>query len=771
MADNELPRTDEPALKADSWFTPGRFALLLAGMIFIHFADVILGLKTFFYRDYGFFTYPIAFYHKDCFWRGEIPLWDPFNQCGVPLLAQWNTSFLYPPSLFYLIFPLPWSLGVFNLAHLFFAGMGMYFLAKRWTGTNLGACLAGAVFAINGLSLNMIMWVSNLAAYAWMPWVVLAVEHAWRRGGRRRVVIAALAGGMQMLSGAPEPILFTWLILGVLWLIDFASGEFPRGRMTGVCVVIVVLVAGLSSAQLLPFLELIRQSNRESGSVSEFWPMPVWGWANFFVPLFHNVPSLLGVFKQYGQVWTSSYYLGVGTMALAFPAAVEAFRRRQWRMTFMVLVALGGVALAMGGEVAVLKVVKLVFPQVTFMRFPIKFVVLTTFAVPLLAASTFSRLAGADAAFAGVGMRQIFNSAGVVFVFILLALAYSRFIPIDDERWPVTLQSGLSRAGFLGLMMAVFWMMAATEIYRRKVLAGVMIILLFCLDTLSQGTNQNPTVPMSVYDAPSELAKSLDVRPGESRAMVHPHLGYVLSFASTANYLQYYPSVRKALVSNCNLLDKIPTTTGFVSLDTKYTSRFLYILNIMSDDFPIPLAKFVGVSKISSRDTTFTWTNFPDGMPLVTAGQSVVCTNDDETFRIIASPEFAPRATVYLPTNAIGAIHATNDPSARVTMRKFADHSVEFETTAAVDTMAVVAQSFYPCWHAYVDGVTAPLWRANGAFQAVEVPAGRHSVTIKYEDRAFGTGVGFSIVSILLCLGGLRKEAGDSAPDHAKNMS
>src|ERR1700739_1088084 len=112
--------------KADGWFTPGRFALILAALIAATFSGILLGQETFFYRDFGLFGYPLAYYQRERFWHGELPLWDPLNFCGVPFLAQWNTLTLYPPALFYLIFPLSWSLGVFNLAHLFWAGLGMY---------------------------------------------------------------------------------------------------------------------------------------------------------------------------------------------------------------------------------------------------------------------------------------------------------------------------------------------------------------------------------------------------------------------------------------------------------------------------------------------------------------------------------------------------------------------------------------------------------------------------------------------------------------------
>ena len=88
-------------------------------MVFIPFRGVLLGAQTFAVRDFGLFSYPVAAYFRDSFWRGEWPLWNPLSCCGAPFLAQWNTLTLYPPSLIYLLLPLTWSLPFFCLAHLF----------------------------------------------------------------------------------------------------------------------------------------------------------------------------------------------------------------------------------------------------------------------------------------------------------------------------------------------------------------------------------------------------------------------------------------------------------------------------------------------------------------------------------------------------------------------------------------------------------------------------------------------------------------------------
>ena len=253
----------------EQWFTPARFGLLTACLIAACFPGVIAGRDTFFFRDFAIFSYPLAAYHKECFWQGTIPLWNPYNDCGLPFLAQWNTMVLYPLSLIYLLFPLSWSLPMFCLFHWWFGGFGMYRLARSWTGNNSAATLAGLAFLFNGVLLSCLKWPNNVAALGWMPWVVLAAERAFA-GNARELGIAALVGAVQMLAGAPEIILLTWGFVGALWITSF-RGEWrkPLFRFP----LLVVLVAGLSAAQLLPFFDLLQHSQRDGAFRGSQWPM------------------------------------------------------------------------------------------------------------------------------------------------------------------------------------------------------------------------------------------------------------------------------------------------------------------------------------------------------------------------------------------------------------------------------------------------------------------------------------------------------------------
>ncbi len=232
---------------ADRDFSTWRFALILLALVLVSFPSVFFGGQTFFYRDFCILTYPYAQFHQDSFWNGELPFWNPFNNCGVPCLAQYSLS-LYPFSLFYLLLPLSWSLPVFCLAHLYLAGFGAYRLVTHWTGNRWAAAVAGVGMTFNGLCLSDLMWPTYCACWGWMPWVVLFTERAWQEG-RSAIVKAAVVGALQMLAFVPELILLTWTLLLAMNLGQVMEGRSPRWLIMSRFVAVVLLITGHPAAR------------------------------------------------------------------------------------------------------------------------------------------------------------------------------------------------------------------------------------------------------------------------------------------------------------------------------------------------------------------------------------------------------------------------------------------------------------------------------------------------------------------------------------------
>jgi Bacterial membrane protein YfhO len=746
--------SDPSQNRAFNWFTPLRFGILLTLLIFAAFPQVLLGLQSFLIRDFGFFAYPLAHFQRDCFWHGELPFWDPYNYCGVPFLAQWNTMPLYPPALIYLLLPLTWSLSFFCLLHLWLAGFGMYRLARRWTGNNFAAAFAGVAFAFNGLTLNLLMWPSHIATLSWMPWVVLTVEAAWREGGRK-VILAAFVGALQMLAGGPETIFLTWIFLLALWFQQFAKGESPRARMFWSFLVIVTLVILLTAAQLLPFLDLAAHSQRETGFADARWSMPAWGWMNFLVPMVFGNTWDMGVFFQYGQNWTSSYYLGIGSLWLALLAA-WTLRERRVRL----LGACAAVALifAFGDHTPIYPALRRIIPQLSLITYPVKYLTLVAFFAPLLAAFALARLLSLQN-----GERRKFSRQAVILGCILLTLLVGilfwawRF-PFSTDDVHATLLNGFTRAGFLMMTGALLMFLARPLKSGLCRIAPLILILIAWLDVFTHEPSQNPSAPPTIYStglAREKLAMNPQPKLGKSRAMLTPMAEWQFVHSAIASPQNNFLIGRLCYGANCNLLDDVPKVDGFLSLTPRENDDVLSLFYTRTNASFSGLENFMGVSQISAPDQIYHWQSRSNFLPLVTAGQKPVFLDGAGTMRALTQPDFDGGKIVFLPQEDESTVTFSNQSDAKILNSSFGNQTVCVGVEAPEPSLVVVAQSYYHNWHAYVDGLATPLLRANHAFQAVQVPVGRHQIRLVYEDRAFEIGLTISIFAWLGCLIGL----------------
>lgn len=727
------------AAKGD-WFSPRRFALLIAGFLFAMFPQVFLGEQTFFFRDYGMFGYPLAHYHRECFWRGELPLWNPLNDCGTPFLAQWNTITLYPGSLIYLLLPMPWSLSFYCLAHLFWAALGMYWLARHWTGNPTAAALAGAAFAFNGLALNCLMWPNNVACYAWMPWVFYFALRAWREGGRR-VVLAALVGALQMLAGTPEILLMTWLMIGAVWVVEWFEPSTVRKshflRFAG----LIALISGLVAVQVLPFAEFLRHAQRSAGYSDDSWAMPPWGWANLLVPHFYTWRWSFDVLFQVEQGWTSSYYPGVGILLLG----ALAWRARSRTVLVLSVMAILALILSLGTDGHLYAWIKRVLPQIGIVRFPVKFVVFALFLLPLLGAIAWTRITAANP---GAWRRDRKWLLGLALVFVTLMAGIAAFAAVFPYGNSQVNMSALSRAGIVAV--AVMSIMAWRKFELARPQLGLLLMALLWLDVLTHVPNQNPTVEPWVFE-PGLTRQDASLKAGQARLMSRHDTEYRIQPSFRHNPNLDLLSKRSGAYFSCNLLDGTPKLTGMFSLHT----REMYDLQAMIYDQPgvLPdgLADFMGVAFKPRPGAMMDFVPRQGALPLATAGQTPVFLEPPQTLAAITASNFNPRAIVFLPPSARWESSVTNATRASVQIESFAAERIVLKVEAEAPTWVVLAQNYYPAWKARVGDRAAPIRRANYTFQAVEVPAGKHTVTLVYQDQVFRFGLGLSLFTFAVC--------------------
>jgi hypothetical protein len=726
-----------------------QFALFLGCLVLCSFWDVLFWGKALFYRDFQLFAYPWAHFFRECFWRGEMPLWNPYNNCGLPFLAQWNTMTLYPLSLFYLVFPLSWSLSAFCILHLYLGGLGMFLLARRWTGNAWGGALAGIAFAFSGLMLNSLTWSNNVAALGWMPWVVL---WAVNLKDRRTLAQAAFIGAMQMLTGAPEIIFMTWLLVACFWGLDFISTQ-NRVRAKNAAL-LVILVAGLCAMQLLPFLQLLANSHRDPKfAEASNWPMPLWGLANFFTPLFFTMKWSQNVFFQYNQYWTCSYFIPLGGLMFAGFALWKTRDKRVWLLG---LVAGLSIWAAMGDPAGLYLLVKGLFPGLGFMRYPIKLMVMATFALPLLAAFGLKQFWNAqDSLTPGSKRAFVLLAAGALGIIAFLTWycgAHPRYNGEYDTSHYAR-QNGLARAILLTLFVLGAVFISPKFPIRLRVLIRFSLLLLAWYDGISHSPNIVPRTERWVFD-------SIDVQTrgtvfplrGDGRVMVSPEAEQTMFNLVVADGAKELTAKRMALYCNLNLLDAVPKVNGVFSLQLRAMEPLLQSFS-QPNGLTEPMLDFFGVTHLTTRGSTMSWNARPTAMRMVSSGQRPAFATDLDCLKLLQAAEFRPAKVACFSEELRGAMEASPYGAAEIGNFKQTGSKIEFESTSPEPALAVIAQAFYPCWKATMDGKPTPILKANLAFQAIELPPGHHVVTLSYVDYPFLCGVAISFVTLLICLG------------------
>lgn len=78
-----------------------------------------------------------------------------------------------------------------------------------------------------------------------------------------------------------------------------------------------------------------------------------------------------------------------------------------------------------------------------------------------------------------------------------------------------------------------------------------------------------------------------------------------------------------------------------------------------------------------------------------------------------------------------------------------ADRTVIATFTQAAG-LVVLSEVYYPAWHAYVDNRSVHLYVADGALRAVPVPAGAHTLELRFESSTLTVGIAVSLGTIVI---------------------
>jgi hypothetical protein len=114
------------------------------------------------------------------------------------------------------------------------------------------------------------------------------------------------------------------------------------------------------------------------------------------------------------------------------------------------------------------------------------------------------------------------------------------------------------------------------------------------------------------------------------------------------------------------------------------------------------------------------------------------------------APAFNPRRVAIVEDMSAFLQGTPSEPTGSVRLLSRRPSHLELATNSPGDRFLVIFDAFEKGWRGYVDGKETEVFRANGAFRGVRVPAGDHHVTEIYKPPGLREGVAFSLAG---CLG------------------
>jgi hypothetical protein len=142
------------------------------------------------------------------------------------------------------------------------------------------------------------------------------------------------------------------------------------------------------------------------------------------------------------------------------------------------------------------------------------------------------------------------------------------------------------------------------------------------------------------------------------------------------------------------------------------------------------------------------------GLPRARLVGAATVKSDEEAVAYMLSDAFDPVREVVLteapPITLDGA-----EPSGTVAWRSRTPNELALSVTTERPALLVIADNWFPAWHATVDGAEAPVLRAYHTLRAVPVPAGEHEVVMRYRSTVVGASLWLSVTLFVGLVGAL----------------
>ena len=720
---------------------------------------------------------------------GSVPLWNPHQMGGRPYIANAQSAVASPFSLPGYALPDRIAPALTTALKLFTAALGTFLLAQALGIAFGGALLAGLAF---GFGLWMVTWSPWPLASVWalMPWLLWATDRAIRRPGAASVAVLAGIGALGFLAGHPESSFHAGAVAFLFGLVRLSRRPGgARGRPAAAMAVGLAAGGTLAAAALLPFFELLLGSGdlsdragKEPVAASRKYLL------EFALPEYWGRPT-----KTTSEPFINAraYYLGALPLLLAGLSLLRPSRER---------VAVAGIAaLSVAIAIGVPPFFEIVTALPGFAQaHNTRLGAVACLAVALLAGwGLGDLLAGArPGRWAAAGLAAVLLAPFLPVIFgpdsdigtlrdaAGLATGLADFPAGTPTRaiWPVA--AGLQWAAMGGAAALLIWLAARGRLAPAALAACALALT--AADLVRAGMGQNPAIPVAHARPPETGAMRhlLAQRPARFTG-AHPAEGLTpLPSNAAMRYGLYdargydYPVERRydtfwraGIAPDAAFIP--PTSSARTDEPALRALGLLGVKDLLQQHGDPPLTG-PGVELAYGGPDARVYTNRHAQPRAWVVDRQRVVDGERAALRGVLAAGFDPRAEALVerPVAGIATGGGGAGPGAgSAELVRYEPERIELAVTSRAPGLVVLSDVHYPGWRARVDGRRVPIARVDYLLRGMAVPAGRHTVELRYEPASWRIGWIVSLLTALALAGAWalsavrrRRQAGGTAP-------
>jgi len=708
-------------------------------------------------------------------------LWNRHVGMGFPLMANFQSGAFYLPHLFFFALPLFSAIRVLFLFHYLVAAIGAYVLCRRWGHPSYLAVVGSLLFTLGGTIVSLSNLLNHFQAAVWLPWVIFFWERCLQGQSWKNIIGLTSVVLLQFLAGSPEFYAMSMglvLLDGIRWR-SVESGS-SYARMLFLLLAVNLLTIGLAMVQVLPTLELLRESRTKFPlplQLATSWSLHPSQLINlFFLDREVVTERLTGVeiLFEPSLPFFVSYYMGAFTLVgLCLWSCYASWKEKGLLLAVMII----SLTVAFGEHTPLYAVLFQHVPWFGLFRFPEKFFFVTyavLIFVVLRGMSAFMEYAPSSPRVS----LLIFSSICFALVSLYLVLRIDtsllgRFISkitqapfLSSSTLLKTSLALLSMERQIALILAIIVLLVLRSRNMIRVcLFNALIVAVVFFDLHSAHESyQYLLKPDFIYGSPKILR-----RPG-------PEPYRIFYYPGPSNlHPSYYSLLKKPSFAEFNSLafsNLLPNTGAFYGFDYMQEldafirwpyNIFLVVAN------KLPYEKLVTLLGALNVRYLYSFQPLPDrnGVELVRHFEEYpswlyrinrviprsyivpkirVEKNPFKTLTLLSSEEFDPLKEVILQT----ALPASGETGFEASLKMVRYTSAHVAIRASVNNsgILVLADSFYPGWKVYVDGREEKILQANLFFRAVALSKGDHLVEFDYKPFSFTIGLAVSLITL-----------------------